>query len=325
MCEKTLTGYMRSAATWWRQTLGWEIPMYNPATQFSKQPKMHPLLSDILQQRKAWKKPKEKRLPFTFRMYDVLHSFIQQNMTVNKLFFLTITAAIFDWMRLGLFTGSRLGEYGQSKPRKGERFAIIPISEHAEEWAGMPLAFIASDFQLFDMNMILLSHAECLVDPSRAFYVQVRFRYDKGPDNFLLRKWRRVDSSFLCPVKAIISILRRARMLRIPANEPLGAFRSVEGAPITFIKGEHVSTVMQWACIEAYPNPSHYMRCNIKLLHSHSNRITAAVAMHNAGVTFEIIAVRLRWSVETVKFYLRDCFHKIGELTEQAVNGAMLC
>jgi hypothetical protein len=82
---------------------------------------------------------------------------------------------------------------------------------------------------------------------------------------------------------------------------------------------------MRWACIEAHPDPDHFMRRNIHLLHSHSNRITAAVALHNADVPMEIIAARLRWSVESVKFYLRDCFRAIGQLTERAINGASLC
>ena len=228
-------------------------------------------------------------------------------------------------MHLGLFTGLRLAKYGQSKPKKGERYATVPFTSHAGKWAGQPLAFIAEDFQLYDKNEILLSHDACIADFSRVAYVQVRFRFDKGKTNFSLRKWRRIDGSFLCPVKAIIAILRRARMLGIPLGEPLGAFRVDEGTPYSFIKGEHVSKIMQWACLQAYPNPDHYMHRNVKLLHSHSNRITAAIAMQNAGVAFEIIAVRLRWSVETVKFYLRDCFRKVGELTKQSVNGAVMC
>ena len=81
---------------------------------------------------------------------------------------------------------------------------------------------------------------------------------------------------------------------------------------------------MQQACILAYPDPNHYLRLHIHLLMSHSNRITAAVVLHNAGEEPPIIAFRLRWSVETVRFYLRDCFKAIGRLTEQALRGATL-
>jgi hypothetical protein len=325
LSDKTLVGYMNAAAKWWWTALHWEIPLYDPASRLSKQPALHPVLRDVLQERRAWKQPRQQRLPITFLMYEVLHAHIAEHMANDRFYFLTEKAAIFDWMRLGLFTGSRLAEYGQSKPQKGQRFATVPLTSHAGEWAGQPLAFVASDFTLFDDDQVMLSHDECLLHPSRPTFVQVRFRFDKGPTNFALRKWRRVSGSFLCPVSGTISILRRARLLGIPLSEPLGAFRPKAGIGYVFLKGDNVSSVMQWACVLAYPNPDHYMRRHIHLLHSHSNRITAAVAMYNAKVPFDTIAVRLRWSVDTVKFYLRDCFKHIGELTEQAVNGAMLC
>ena len=73
----------------------------------------------------------------------------------------------------------------------------------------------------------------------------------------------------------------------------------------------------------AHPDPKHYLRIHIKRLVSHSNRVTAAVALYNAGVKIEDIAFRLRWNSDAVRFYLRDCFRTVGELTERVVNGAI--
>ena len=70
------------------------------------------------------------------------------------------------------------------------------------------------------------------------------------------------------------------------------------------IKGDHVQSVMRHACRQAYPDPNHYLWLNIKLLMSHSNRITAAVALYNAKVPIPVIAFRLRWCVDSVTFYL---------------------
>lgn len=50
----------------------------------------------------------------------------------------------------------------------------------------------------------------------------------------------------------------------------------------------------------------------------------AAVAMYNAGKDETVIAARLRWSVQTVRFYLHDCFKQVGHLTEKALPGAMI-
>jgi hypothetical protein len=135
-----------------------------------------------------------------------------------------------------------------------------------------------------------------------------------------------VPGSFLCPVKSVIMILLRAELLGIPPDFPIGAFRGPKDGigEYSFLQAKHVTEVMRAACIEAYPDPQHYMRLHIHLIHSHSNRITAAVAMYNAKVPIPIIAVRLRWSVPSVKFYLRDCFMQVGELTEQALKGAMM-
>ena len=56
------------------------------------------------------------------------------------------------------------------------------------------------------------------------------------------------------------------------------------------------------------------------VIQSHSNRVTAAVTMFNTGIPMETIANCLRWSVESVKHYLRECTTKIGFLTERARN-----
>jgi DNA-binding CsgD family transcriptional regulator len=66
------------------------------------------------------------------------------------------------------------------------------------------------------------------------------------------------------------------------------------------------------------------MRKCIHLILSHSNRVTAAVAMFNAGIPMETIASCLCGSVESVKHYLRECTTKIGFLTEKAIQGAMM-
>ena len=122
--------------------------------------------------------------------------------------------------------------------------------------------------------------------------MHIRFRYDKGPENFVTKKFRRVPNNFLCSVQAVTLILSRADRLGIPVAFPIGAFRPFGAPPgqFVFLTRQDVAEVMQAACIRAYPNPDHYLRRNIRLLQSHSNRVTAAVALSNAGVPIDIIA-----------------------------------
>ena len=74
----------------------------------------------------------------------------------------------------------------------------------------------------------------------------------------------------------------------------------------------------------AHPEPNHYLRKNIRGLTSHSLRVTAAVALYNAGVSIDEIAFRLRWHSEAVKLYLRDHYAHIGDLTKKVIVGAYI-
>lgn len=242
-------------------------------------------------------------------------------------FFLSKEFAVLDWTRLGVLTGSRISEYGQSgKLRKGEPFSIVPRSEEAGQWAGQPIAFIRADFTYFDADQIRRLYDICLTHQTLASYFHCRFRFDKSVNNFTIRKFKRQSGNIICLIKASLSILRRADLLGMPLNYPIGAYRLRRGAPgdYTFISGADVQDVLQFACRLAYPNPNHYLRLHIHCLMSHSNRVTAAVALYNAGVKESVIAHKLRWSEESVKYYIRDCFKAIGPLTEKAVRGAFL-
>lgn len=79
---------------------------------------------------------------------------------------------------------------------------------------------------------------------------------------------------------------------------------------------------MRTACKAAYPDATHYMRLNINRLVSHSNRVTAAVALRAAGISIDDIAYRLRWKAASVETYLRECYQAIGDITLKAIPGA---
>jgi DNA-binding NarL/FixJ family response regulator len=96
------------------------------------------------------------------------------------------------------------------------------------------------------------------------------------------------------------------------------AAMTLAGASI-FLEGKDIQYVMHTAYKAAYPDATHYMHIkNITRLVSHSNRVTAAVALHAAGLSIEYIAYRLRWKAASVETYLRECYHKsIGDVTQK--------
>ena len=84
-----------------------------------------------------------------------------------------------------------------------------------------------------------------------------------------------------------------------------------------------MSLFLKRICVVAYPDPDHYMRKHIDCLVSHSMQVTAFVALDAAGINHEEIAFRLRWSIASVRFYLRDSAADIGRFTKAAVLGAL--
>jgi hypothetical protein len=103
-------------------------------------------------------------------------------------------------------------------------------------------------------------------------------------------------------------------------DDPLGVFTG-ENIQLCTIQGPQLALFMQSDCEQAYPDPSHFHRINIQLFQAHSLRITACVALDNAGVSHEQIAFRLQWNSEAIKVYLHDGVKHIGEITRRAVIG----
>lgn len=291
-----------------------------------------PYLRELIGQRKVWKQPKQRKETYTLPMFSSLRDVLRQrSQSENPLHvFCSKTYVVYDWSRLGVFTGSRIAEYGQSKIPKGQRFATVPKTTDAGQWAGLPIAFIASDFTFYNAAMIQQpqSHTQ---EPKKALLineVHLRFRFDMSLTNFSIRKYRRQAGAPFDAVQPIINIFRRAYVLRIPPDEPIGQY-GIPGSPASqfnrhCIRDYHVRDVMRQACRDAYPNPLHYCRIHINSIVAHSNRITAAVCLKMGGATDEEIAFRLRWHISSVPTYLRDCITSIDALMQQAIAGAIL-
>jgi len=80
---------------------------------------------------------------------------------------------------------------------------------------------------------------------------------------------------------------------------------------------------MRKLVIDAHPDPNHYLRRpdRIRCINCHSNRVTACVALSEGGASADQIAHKLRWSVESVKHYMRDCSRTVGASTAKVIQG----
>jgi hypothetical protein len=326
LSDDTIMGYINAAAAWIQCQTGQAVPLYSNEGGSRPDRKLHPMLSSLLADRRKWTKKRELRLPISGLMMNAMHAMVSEDYcTSGDSSNLSRNAALYDWICLGLFTGHRLGEFGQSVLPQGSRalsFDPLPTNKHIpRSWRGKPKAFVRDDFTFYDKNLNLVDHHALVRHPRLAEYVHIRWRYDKSKFNFIVKQYQRQHGTSLCPVKRATNIMVRAMQLHLPLDtEPLGMFVGANRQTYT-IRGSHVKAFLQEACRRAYPDPKNYFRRNIQLFQAHSIRITACVALDNAGVAHEDIAFRLRWNSDAIKGYLRDCFRHVGELTARTVAG----
>jgi hypothetical protein len=151
--------------------------------------------------------------------------------------------------------------------------------------------------------------------------LQITFCHDKSGRNFAVRKFGR-GKDWLCPIAAATRLLYRASLLGIPSNDPICAHRPLNSSTIRLLWDSDVTDTMRQIGIDTYPDPQHFLRVNINRIASHSNRVTAAVALSQSGMTVDDMAQRLRWKPESVAFYLCENAQDIGDYTRNAIAGA---
>jgi len=317
---KTLVQHLTASAQFLRLATNLPIAIY--ANPQAASPRLLPWLGDIIHTRQQWQQPLPKRLPYTYRMFQALYTHVQTLLATDCSAWLDRDSAVFDWSCLGIFTGSRSGEYAQTVAKRGH-FACVPNSWAApSEWKNTPLAFVADDFTFYDVHMRLMKQSLLLAPKAHTpAFIHVRFRFDKSSTNFTIRKYR-AGTSFLCPVRAAISILRRAQLLDVPSLHPVGVFRTHPSGTFTYLQSRDVITVMRDSVDLAYPDPTHYYRIHRTAVVAHSNRVTAAVALYATGRPIPDIAFRLRWKPESVEHCIRECSQLVDDLTIATVNGA---
>ena len=281
LSEATLLRYTSAAVAWFQTHIPHlqNLSIGDP----SKTKNLHPIIADTIFTRQRWREPKPKRQPYTDIMFQTLHSLVIQARKENPSTFFGRECSVYDWTRLGIFTGSRGIEYVQTTGTR-TRYSTIPDEPSSGAWKNMPLAFIFEDFTLLCEGCPLTREdvaAGTIIPDS----LTIRFRFDKSKTNFSIRHYRRTDHPIFNPVAAAQSILQRAIKLQVQPHEPLSYFIQTSGqykGKKVLLMSTDIINVMRDMCKQSYPE-SHYMHKNYKLIDCHSNRVTAAVALANAG------------------------------------------
>jgi hypothetical protein len=77
---------------------------------------------------------------------------------------------------------------------------------------------------------------------------------------------------------------------------------------------------MREACLDTYSDPNHYL---VQRIVSHSNRVTAAVALRRQGADIPTIDFRIRWKPESVDHYLHECTQDIDDMSLATIAGEL--
>jgi hypothetical protein len=321
---QSLRNYVTAAALCFSLLTGVMPQYYDPVTLAQKRIYLHPYLHEKITQRTIWSTPALLKEPFTYKMLGDQAIYLRKLMKTTPTTFFTLEYVVWDWLRLGTFTGSRVSEYAQSKLKKTQRFQTIPASKDAGLWAGYPLAFIPEDFTFYDVQQCQVAREKLFSQHKQKLLavVHIRFRFDKSATNFTIRKFEATVDPILNPVDAAVSILRRSIMLKVQPMEPLGVYRKHGTKHYEFLRDYHITPVLRKMCVRAYPDATHYLRIHITRLVPHSNRVTAAVCLKMGGASDEDIAFRLRWNILAVPTYLRECFQEVGTIMLKTLQGA---
>ena len=109
------------------------------------------------------------------------------------------------------------------------------------------------------------------------------------------------NHSKICPVRAALRMVLRARRLGQPDSLPL-AYHIYKKKRI-YLTGKRVAVLFREAAKTIHPNMS---KEDLSRFSAHSLRVWACVLLDEAGMSPEFIMSRLRWMGNSFRMYLRD-------------------
>ena len=99
-----------------------------------------------------------------------------------------------------------------------------------------------------------------------------------------------------------MDIVDTANYLQQGMDDPLAVYEALDGTK-RFVTGGDMTAYLRLMTASVYPN---MMSEQLKLISSHSLRVTACVLLHEAGKDGTYIKLRLRWLSDCFVIYLRN-------------------
>lgn len=171
-------------------------------------------IQGLLDEKVCWETMKNKQDPMDLPMLEFIIS------TARNSDICSSEQAIADWLTLGLHTGFRRNEFAQDTNDLNKTGTY----EHAKD--NKSRAFILEDFEFRKTKSIRLNN-DPHITIHDALYVFITWRWQKNGDNGQKIPFAKNNElSHLCPVRAALRIRKRAQILKVPLDHPIGVFKT---------------------------------------------------------------------------------------------------
>ena len=265
-------------------------------------------ITNVINEHKRWESMPNRREPLTYSMVDYLFKMVHNNISPQLD---DSSAALADWLILGMQTGMRKSEWCQ------DRYVLSKTGKVTSNRDGSPSAFTLDDF-------IFEGARGCRISNSRtstilnAQILKLRWRFQKNGNNGeILTYMCNDENKHRCPVQAALRIRDRAIRLGVPPALPIAIFKNDQGFS-QYLDDFHVTHMLQFLARTIY-NISKIE--DLSRFTCHSIRVGACVLLHETGQSPDFIKARLRWSSDAYQMYLRNT-PKLAMTHTQAVNAS---
>lgn len=245
----------------------------------------------LVRDKVKFEKEAERRSPLTDAVIDEMCK-AAKSPTVSKTGLISI---MWDVVGLGRYTGNRIQEIGMDAPDKVKYYSTPD---------GLVMrAFSVDNIMFRDIHGMPISTESALVSPELVVQAGTRYDIQKNRRNGQVL-WYHKDKSNLdyCPVMRAISLVRRAVQLGQSPSDPLCVYIN-KNNKLVYLTDTDVTAYYRAVTKRIHPTITDDM---LRLISTHSIRVTACILLAEAGKPMYFIKLRLRWLSNCFEIYLRN-------------------
>jgi len=194
---------------------------------------------------------------------------------------------------VGRYAGLRIQEYGMDR-HDVIKYYVLP------DGTKVMRAFAVKDLLFYDEDGVLFSGLPANRESVEA--VGLFFEIQKNRQNRQTQKFAR-ERLFpeYCCAASVMEIVENAYFLGAQPDSPACLYR--DGESTKFLTGNDMTDYFRFVTQLTFPNISD---AELRLISSHSVRVTAVNLLHEAGKDGAYIKLRLRWLSDCYLIYLRN-------------------